>query len=132
VIMTDPIADMLTRLNNKRLIYAEEVEMPYSNLKRDISRILKEEGFITDYSVEENGAHRNLRIKLKYGPNEEQVINGVKRVSRPGLRVYRGQDELPDVLGGLGIAVVSTSRGVMTDKQARKENIGGEVLCYIW
>lgn len=130
--INDPIADMLVRINNARTVYGEEVEVPFSKMKESISQILQKEGFIYGYTTQNNDTHKNLVLKLKYGPDKEHVISGLKRVSKPGLRVYRGSDELPKVLGGLGIAIISTSRGIMTDKEARKENLGGEVLCYIW
>ena len=130
--MSDPIADFLTRIRNASEVYHEKVEVPASRLKKDIARIMKEEGFIKDYKYIEDDKQGILRVYLKYGPNDEKVVTGLKRISRPGLRVYAGKDELPKVLGGLGIAVVSSSSGLLTDKEARKEGIGGEVLCYIW
>ncbi|MCL6562240.1 MAG: 30S ribosomal protein S8 [Firmicutes bacterium] len=130
--MTDPIADMLTRIRNANTVYRDHVDVPASRMKRAIAQILKEEGFIRDVEVIEDGHQGTLRLYLKYGPNREKVISGLRRISRPGLRVYAGCDELPRVLGGLGIAVISTSRGVMTDKRARQERVGGEVLCYVW
>ncbi|MFW5999137.1 MAG: 30S ribosomal protein S8 [Halanaerobiaceae bacterium] len=130
--ITDPIADMLTRIRNANNIYNDTVDIPASNLKRNIASTLKDEGFIRDYKIIERHAQNDLRIYLKYGNNDEKVISGLKRISKPGLRVYVDKDEIPQVLGGLGIAVISTSRGVMTDKMARKEGIGGEVLCYVW
>lgn len=130
--MTDPIADMLTRIRNANTVYRLQVDVPVSRMKRSLAQILKEEGFIRDFEMVENGHLGLIRIYLKYGPNREKVISGLKRISRPGLRVYARHEELPKVLGGLGIAVVSTSHGVMTDKKARQERVGGEVLCYIW
>lgn len=130
--MTDPIADMLTRIRNANVVYREVVDIPASRMKRALAQILKQEGYIRDYELVEDGKQGILRVHLKYGANRERVITGLKRISRPGLRVYAGHDELPRVLGGLGIAVLSTSRGVMTEKQAKEEHIGGEVLCYVW
>lgn len=130
--MTDPIADMLTRIRNANTVYRDFVDIPVSRMKRAIAGILKQEGFIRDFELVEDGKHGMLRLYLKYGPNRERVISGLKRISRPGLRVYAGHDELPRVLGGLGIAVLSTSKGIMTEKQAREGRIGGEVLCFVW
>lgn len=130
--MTDPIADMLTRLRNASSVFHESVDVPASKLKTEVARILKEEGFIRDYKIVEEGKQPTLRIFLKYAPPKRQVITGIRRISRPGLRVYAGRDEVPRVLGGLGIAVLSTSKGVMSDKQARKAGVGGEVICYVW
>ncbi|MCY0863335.1 MAG: 30S ribosomal protein S8 [Sulfobacillus sp.] len=130
--VTDPIADMLTRIRNANVVYRETVDVPASRMKRAIAQILKEEGFIRDYELVEDGKQGIIRLHLKYGPNRERVISGLKRISRPGLRVYAGYEELPRVLGGLGIAVLSTSKGIMTEKRARQEHIGGEVLCYVW
>ncbi|MHB1127425.1 MAG: 30S ribosomal protein S8 [Bacillota bacterium] len=130
--MTDPIADFLTRIRNANMIYQDKVEIPASKLKRALAEILKSEGFIKDYDAIEDGKQGILRLYLKYGPNREKVITGLKRISKPGLRVYARKDEMPRVLGGLGIAVVSTSKGILTDKQARRNGLGGEVLCYIW
>jgi small subunit ribosomal protein S8 len=130
--VTDPIADMLTRIRNANVVYRETVDVPSSRMKRAIAQILKEEGFIRDYELVEDGKVGIIRLHLKYGPNRERVISGLKRISRPGLRVYVGTEELPRVLGGLGIAVLSTSKGVMTEKRARQEHVGGEVLCYVW
>ena len=125
--MTDTIADMLTRIRNANQMRYETVEIPASNIKREIARILKEEGFIKDYKEE----GRTLTLTLKYA-DKERVITGLKRISKPGLRVYAKNDNIPKVLNGLGIAILSTSKGIMTDKEARKQNIGGEVLAYIW
>ncbi|WP_408955516.1 30S ribosomal protein S8 [Natroniella sp. ANB-PHB2] len=130
--MTDPIADMLTRVRNAITIVNDEVDIPASNLKEEVARVLSEEGFIKGYKRINVGPQGKLRLFLKYGANGEQVITGLKRISRPGLRVYANKEEVPKVLGGLGIAIISTSHGVMTDKSARKEGIGGEVICYVW
>ena len=126
--MTDPIADMLTRIRNANQMCYEDVEIPASKIKNEIARILKEEGFINDYKVE----GRTLTVSLKYADKKERVITGLKRISKPGLRVYAKSEELPRVLNGLGIAIISTSKGIMTDKEARKQKLGGEVLAYIW
>ncbi len=132
MVMTDPIADFLTRIRNANSVNHEKVEIPASNIKKKMAEILKEEGFIKDIEYIEDGKQGVLRLYLKYGPNKQKVITGIKRISKPGLRVYVGKDELPKVLGGLGIAIISTSRGVMTDKEARKNGLGGEVICYVW
>ena len=126
--MTDPIADMLTRIRNANQMRNKEVSMPISKMKLEIAKILDAEGFITNYTVKEN----TLTLTLKYGQNKERVITGLKRISKPGLRVYAGAEEIPHVLNGLGIAIISTPKGVMTDKLARKNNVGGEVIAYIW
>ena len=133
-VVTDTTADMLTRIRNANQMRYKEVVVPASKIKIEISRILKAEGFIADYRVEksEDEAQGNIILTLKYGENKERVITGLKRISKPGLRVYAKNNELPKVLNGLGIAIISTSRGIMTDKEARKENIGGEVLAYVW
>ena len=130
--ITDPIADLLTRIRNANSSKHETVDVPASNIKKAIVDILDKEGYIKSYKVIEDGKQGVIRINLKYGPNHEKVISGLKRVSKPGLRFYAGADELPRVLKGMGIAIVSTSKGIMTDKQARKANIGGEVLAFIW
>ena len=130
--MTDPIADMLTRIRNANQNRAKEVVMPSSKMKETIAAILKEEGYITNYSIEKNDVQNVLTLTLKYGKNKERVITGLKRISKPGLRVYASNEDIPRVLNGLGIAIISTSKGVMTDKEARKNNIGGEVIAYIW
>ena len=130
--MTDPIADMLTRIRNANQNRAKTVSMPSSKIKEEIARILKDEGFIEEFSIEENDVQNNLTLTLKYGQKKERVITGLKRVSKPGLRVYSKAEELPRVLNGLGIAIISTPQGVMTDKEARKANVGGEVIAYIW
>ena len=132
MVMTDPIADFLTRIRNGNTVYMEKVEIPASKTKKNLANILKEEGYIKDVEYIEDGKQGFLRLYLKYGSNREKVITGLKRISRPGLRVYAQKDEVPKVLGGLGIAVISTSQGLMTDKEARKAGIGGEVMCYIW
>ena len=130
--VTDPIADMLTRIRNANQMRYQEVSVPASNLKVSLAKILKDEGFIEDYKVVNDSVQGTIELTLKYGQNKERVITGLKRISKPGLRVYAKAGEVPKVLNGLGIAVISTSHGVMTDKEARKENLGGEVLCYIW
>ena len=130
--MTDPIADMLTRIRNAVNAKHKVVEVPASNIKKSIAQILLDEGFIDGFNVTDDGKQGIITIDLKYGPNEEKVISGIKRISKPGLRVYARANEVPKVLGGLGIAIVSTSKGLVTDKVARKEGIGGEVLCYVW
>lgn len=132
MVMTDPIADMLTRLRNANSVYHEKVEIPGSKIKVAIANILKEEGFIKDFDFVQDSKQGLLRVNLKYGPNREKLITGIKRISKPGLRVYAKNDQLPRVLGGLGIAIVSTSKGIMSDKQARKNGLGGEVIAYVW
>ncbi|WP_027700859.1 30S ribosomal protein S8 [Metaclostridioides mangenotii] len=130
--MTDPIADMLTRVRNANMVKHETVDVPASNMKKEIARILLEEGFIRGYDVIEDGKQGIIRIQLKYGQEGDRVIQGLKKISKPGMRVYAGNNEIPKVLNGLGISVISTSKGILTDKQARKENVGGEVVCYVW
>ena len=130
--MTDPIADMLTRIRNANQNRAKVVSMPSSKMKETIASILKEEGYITDYSIEKNDVQNILTLTLKYGNNKERVITGLKRISKPGLRVYASREDIPTVLNGLGIAIISTPKGVMTDRLARKNNVGGEVIAYIW
>ena len=130
--MTDPIADMLTIIRNAVNAKHQVVEVPASNIKKSIAQILLDEGFIDGFNVTDDGKQGIITIDLKYGPNEEKVISGIKRISKPGLRVYARANEVPKVLGGLGIAIVSTSKGLVTDKVARKEGIGGEVICYVW
>ncbi len=130
--ITDPIADLLTRIRNANSARHETVEVPASNMKKSIVQILLEEGYIKKYEVIEDGRQGMIKIWLKYGEGKKQVIAGLKRVSKPGLRVYVSRDELPRVLKGLGIAIISTSKGVMTDKRARRENVGGEVLAFVW
>lgn len=132
MVMTDPIADMLTRIRNANLVRHEKLELPASMLKKEIADILKREGFIRDYEFIEDNKQGVIRIFLKYGSSNERVITGLKRISKPGLRVYAKSNELPRVLGGLGIALVSTSKGVLTDKEARQQQVGGEVLAYVW
>ena len=130
--MTDPIADMLTRLRNANSVLHDKVEIPGSKIKKAIAAVLKEEGFIKDFTFTENNKQGVLTLTLKYGPKREKVISGIKRISKPGLRMYSKHAELPKVLGGLGIAIISTSKGIMSDKQARKAGIGGEVIAYVW
>ncbi|HHX51369.1 MAG TPA: 30S ribosomal protein S8 [Clostridia bacterium] len=130
--MTDPIADFLTRIRNANTVYKETVEIPASKAKKAMAQILKDEGLIKDYEYVEDGKQGIIRIYLKYGPNRQKVITGLKRISKPGLRVYVRKDEVPKVLNGLGIAVISTSKGLMTDKDARQKGLGGEVVCYVW
>ncbi len=130
--MSDPLADMLTRIRNAVMVKFDSVEMPKSNIKVNIARVLKEEGYINDYQVSDKGIQGTLTIDLKYGPNGEQIITGIKRISKPGLRKYAKADALPTVLNGLGIAVISTSKGIITDKTARAQNSGGEILCEVW
>ncbi|MDU3191919.1 MAG: 30S ribosomal protein S8 [Finegoldia magna] len=130
--MTDPIADMLSRIRNANNARHKSVDIPCSNIKKEIAQILLDEGFIDGFNVTDDGKQGIITIDLKYGPNEEKVISGIKRISKPGLRVYARANEVPKVLGGLGIAIVSTSKGLVTDKVARKEGIGGEVICYVW
>jgi small subunit ribosomal protein S8 len=132
MVMTDPIADMLTRIRNANSVYHDKVEIPASKIKQSIVEILKSEGFVRDYEMITDGKQGTLRVVLKYGANREKVITGIKRISKPGLRVYAKNEQLPKVLGGLGIAIISTSRGIMSDKQARKEGLGGEVIAYVW
>lgn len=129
---TDPIADMLTRIRNANTVSHEKVEMPSSKLKVELAKLLKSEGYIVDYEVKEVGKFKVLEITLKYDESGKPVISKLQRVSKPGLRNYSKAKNLPQVLGGMGIAIVSTSKGLMTDRKARKENIGGEVLCYVW
>ena len=130
--MTDPIADMLTRTRNANVATKDKVEIPASNLKEEVAKVLKKEGFIRGYERIENNGQGLLKLYLKYGAEGEKVITGLKRISKPGLRVYANKDEIPKVLGGLGTAIISTSYGVLTDKEARKQGVGGEVLCYVW
>jgi small subunit ribosomal protein S8 len=133
--MTDPIADMLTRLRNANQAYHDRVSMPYSKLKANIAEVLKGEGYIAAWSVEqpeEGIVGKRLVVELKYGQNRERSLAGIRRVSKPGLRVYAKSPELPRVLGGLGVAIISTSQGLLTDRQARKRGVGGEVLAYVW
>ena len=130
--ITDPIADMLTRIRNANSSKHETVSIPSSKVKVEIAKILLEEGYIAGYEVIEDGLQGIIKVTLKYGPDKQKVITGLKRISKPGLRVYASKDELPRVLRGLGIAIISTSKGIMTDKKARSENVGGEVLAFIW
>lgn len=132
MVMTDPIADMLTRIRNANMVRHEKLEVPASNLKKEIAQILKREGFVRDVEFIEDNKQGIIRIFLKYGVNNERVITGLKRISKPGLRVYAKADEVPRVLNGLGIALVSTSQGILTDKEARQKGTGGEVLAYVW
>jgi small subunit ribosomal protein S8 len=132
MVMTDPIADMLTRIRNANLAYKDDVLMPGSSLKKRVADILAREGYVEGVDVGEHEGHGTISIKLKYGPNRERTINGIERISKPGKRVYVGRDEIPKVLGGLGVAILSTSHGVLTDRQARKEGVGGEVLAHVW
>ena len=130
--MTDPIADMLTRLRNGNAAYHDDVTMPSSKIKVEIAKVLKQEGYIKDYAVVKGDVGATLRVDLKYGPNRERTISGVRRISKPGLRVYAKKESLPRVLGGLGIAIISTSGGLLTDRAAHRAGIGGEVLAYVW
>lgn len=132
MVMTDPIADMLTRIRNANMVRHEKLEVPASKIKKDIAEILKREGFVRDVEFIEDNKQGIIRIFLKYGGNNERVITGLKRISKPGLRVYAKTGEVPRVLNGLGIAIVSTSQGVLTDKEARAKQVGGEVLAYVW
>jgi len=130
--MTDPIADMLTRIRNSVLIKAEKVDIPASRLKVEIAKIMKEEGFIKSYKIIKDKKQGILRVTLKYTQDNRPIVEGLKRISKPGRRVYVGKDEVPSVVGGMGIAVVTTPKGILTDKVCRREGVGGEVLCYIW
>ena len=132
MVMTDPIADMLTRIRNANSMRLEKVEIPASRLKADILAVLKKEGFIKDFIIDETGKFSKIVVSLKYTTSKDRVIKGLKRISKPGLRVYATVEELPRVLNGLGVALISTSQGIMTDKEARRANVGGEVLAYIW
>lgn len=129
---TDPIADMLTRIRNANIVSHEEVQMPSSKLKVELAKVLKEEGYITDYTEKEVGKFKVLVITLKYDERNKPVISNLKRISKTGLRVYSKAKDLPQVFGGLGIAIISTSKGLMTDRKAKKDNLGGEVICYVW
>jgi small subunit ribosomal protein S8 len=132
-VLTDPVADMLTRIRNANKALHDRTEMPYSKLKEEIARILKEEGYIRDFHVAENGdAHKSLVVELKYGRGRERVLTDLKRVSKPGRRVYANKERLPRVLGGMGTALLSTSRGVVTSRTAEAQGIGGEVICFVW
>ena len=130
--ITDPVADMLTRIRNANSAKHETVDVPASNLKKAIAQILLDEGYIKSFQIVEDGTQGIIRITLKYLPGKEKAITGLRRVSKPGLRVYAGADELPRVLRGMGIAIISTSKGIMTDKEARKAHVGGEVLAFVW
>lgn len=130
--MTDPIADMLTRIRNANTVGHKEVEIPASKMKKAIAQILLDEGFIANYEIISDNAQGTIKVELKYGPGREKTIYGIKKISKPGLRVYAKADKVPKVLGGLGIAILSTSHGVITDKEARKLGVGGEVICYVW
>jgi len=130
--MTDPIADMLTRVRNANSIKRDTVDIPASNIKKEIARILLEEGFVKGYDVIEDGKQGIIRIQLKYSVDGSRVMSGIKRISKPGMRVYAGKYDIPKVLNGLGISIISTSKGILTDKQARNEGVGGEVICYVW
>ena len=130
--MTDTIADMLTRIRNALIAKHDSVEIPASTMKKAIAQILVDEGYVKSFEIIADGEKKTIKTQLKYGANKQRVIVGIKRISRPGLRVYARKDEMPKVLGGLGIAIVSTSRGVMTDREARKQSVGGEVLAYVW
>ena len=132
MVVNDPIADMLTRIRNAQVAKHDSVTMPASNMKKNIAKLLLEEGYIKSYEFIDDGLQGSIKITLKYLDKKQPVIVGLKRISKPGLRVYAACEDLPKVLGGLGIAIISTSKGVMTDKAARKENLGGEVLCYVW
>jgi small subunit ribosomal protein S8 len=130
--MTDPIADMLTRVRNASSAMHDEVSIPSSKIKENIARILVDEGYVDSYEIDADNGHPVIKIRLRYSDERERVIAGIRRISKPGRRVYRGAQELPRVLGGLGVAIISTSQGVMTDKQARRAKVGGEVLAYVW
>ena len=130
--MTDPIADMLTRIRNANTVGHETVEIPASKMKKAIAEILKEEGYITDFDVIEDDKQGMIKVTMKYGSNKERVISGIKKISKPGLKVYAKANEVPKVLGGLGIAIISTSYGLMTDKEAKAKHVGGEVVAYVW
>jgi small subunit ribosomal protein S8 len=130
--MSDPLADMLTRIRNAVMVKFDTVDMPKSNVKVNVAKVLKEEGFISDYQVSDTGVQGTLTLTLKYGPNGEPVIKGIKRVSKPGLRKYAKAGAIPTVLSGLGVAIVSTSKGIITDKTARALNTGGEIICEVW
>lgn len=130
--MTDPIADMLTRIRNANTVGHETVEIPASKMKKAIAEILKEEGYIADFEMIEDDKQGMIKVTMKYGSNKERVISGIKKISKPGLKVYAKANEVPKVLGGLGIAIISTSKGIVSDKEARKLGVGGEVICYVW
>ncbi|WP_027625091.1 30S ribosomal protein S8 [Clostridium lundense] len=132
MVMTDPIADLLTRIRNANIVRHETVEVPSSNIKKAVANIMLQEGYIKDIEEYNDGSVPMLKLTMKYGQNKERVITGLKRISKPGLRVYCRTEEIPKVLNGLGVAIISTSKGIVTDKEARKLSVGGEVLCYIW
>lgn len=132
MVMSDPIADFLTRIRNANMAYKDVVEAPASKVKKAIAQILKEEGYIRDYEYIEDGKQGIIRIFMKYTDDKQRVITGIKRISKPGLRVYAKKDNIPKVLGGLGIAIISTSKGIIVDKKARQLGVGGEVICYVW
>ena len=130
--MTDPLADMLTRIRNANMSYQDEVAIPRSRLKEEIARVLEREGYVSSFRVEGDPPKQRIVIEMKYGPERERTISGLRRVSRPGRRVFANRERLPRVLGGLGVAILSTSQGLMTDRQAARNGVGGEVLCYVW
>lgn len=130
--VSDPIADMLTRIRNANLVYKSEVLIPASKIKKEIAKILDEEGYISSWEVVKGDLEDTILLKMKYGPDRKRVITGLKRISKPGLRVYARKDALPRVLGGLGTAIISTSKGILTSQQAKKMDVGGEVICYLW
>ena len=130
--VTDPVADLLTRIRNANLAYKDDLIAPVSKLSGSVLRILDEEGYVTGFGAEGEGVHRAYRVTLKYGPRRRRAITGLRRISKPGRRIYRGRGELPRVQGGLGVAIISTSQGVMTDKEAARKGVGGEVLAYVW
>lgn len=132
MVMTDPVADFLTRLRNASLAYHDDAVMPSSKMKVGIAEILKSEGYITGWSIEDTKPQATLTVSMKYGPNRERVLSGLRRISKPGLRVYVKRDEIPRVLGGLGVAILSTNAGLMTDREARKQGRGGELVAYVW
>jgi small subunit ribosomal protein S8 len=130
--ISDPVADLLTRIRNANLAYKDEVETPVSKMSRSVLEVLTREGYVEGFEQEGEGVHQAFRVRLKYGPKRQRTISGIRRVSKPGRRVYRGRGDLPRVMGGLGVAIVSTSRGVMTDKEAARDGIGGEIVAYVW
>ena len=130
--MTDPVADMLTRIRNANTAFKDEVEVPRSKVKEEIARVLAREGYVRSIRIDGEAPRERIVVEMKYGPERERTISGLKRVSRPGRRVYADHDHLPRVLGGLGVAIISTSRGLLTDRQASRRKVGGEVLCYVW
>ncbi len=132
MVMTDPIADFLTRIRNANMVYKDVVEAPASKVKKAIAQILKEEGYIKEYEVVDDGKQGIIRVYMKYPGDKQRVVTGIKRISKPGLRVYARKDNIPKVLGGLGIAIISTSKGIMVDRKARELGVGGEVICYVW